>query len=88
MDNWTVYILKGNRYYIWSTNNLERRLGEHLRWKTHTTQRLWEIINLYWYIECSDKKQARSLEKMIKKWWHYDRWITKNKDVITIVMGL
>lgn len=25
-----VYILKGERYYVWYTDNIERRLDEHI----------------------------------------------------------
>ena len=34
-----VYILRGVRYYIGSTENLERRIAEHQRGNNHTTHR-------------------------------------------------
>lgn len=69
-----VYILKGNRYYVGSTNDKDRRIQEHRDWKTYTTLRIGERELVKW-ISCKDEKEARSLERKIKKWWHYERWI-------------
>ena len=84
MDKWCVYILKWDKYYIGSTNDLDRRLQEHASGKTHTTQRIWSNIELYWYIVCESKQEARALEKNIKKWGHYARWIEKNSNKIIV----
>ncbi|MCF7917382.1 GIY-YIG nuclease family protein, partial [Candidatus Gracilibacteria bacterium] len=41
-----TYILKGERFYVGSTTDLERRLAEHERGKTHTTKRIgvWSLV--------------------------------------------
>lgn len=72
VENRWVYILKGDRYYIGSTNNIERRLEEHMSWNTYTTKRIW-IYTLVRRIPCISKEEARKLERKIKKWWHYER---------------
>ena len=55
-----------------------------MRWKTHTTQRMWEGVAMYWYIVCESMLEARKLERSIKKSGHYERRIEKNKDKITL----
>jgi len=74
MDNRCVYILKWKRHYIWSTNNLERRLCEHREWNTSTTKRIWER-QLIKVIKCNNKKEARDLESKIKKDCHVERYL-------------
>lgn len=81
MNQYVVYILKWTRYYVWSTNNLERRLEEHKRWKTSTTKRIGEW-KLLWYVLCKGVEEAKMIEKSIKKWWHYERWVEANKESI------
>ncbi len=61
-----VYIIKWNKYYVWYTNNIERRLKEHERWENYYTNRIWNKI-LVWYIECESKELAIDLERKIKK---------------------
>ncbi len=74
MNNRCVYILYWSRYYIWSTNNIDRRLKQHHRWHTHSTKRIWDRT-LVKVITCKDKEEARSLEMKIKKSWHIDRYV-------------
>lgn len=64
-----VYILKWEKYYIWSTNDLERRLQEHKRWNVNTTRKYNEI-KLIWYFEKENQEDALKLEKQIKKNGH------------------
>ncbi|WP_166386259.1 GIY-YIG nuclease family protein [Polaribacter sp. 11A2H] len=68
-----VYILlcSDNSYYTGMTNNLERRLFEHKSGKSkgsYTFSRL--PIELKWYLECSDSRDAIQYEKKIKGWSH------------------
>ena len=72
MEKRCVYILKWERYYVWSTNDIERRIKEH-REKWYSSKRIWEW-KLISVIECKDREEARNLEKRIKRWWHYERW--------------
>jgi predicted GIY-YIG superfamily endonuclease len=69
-----VYILKGDRYYVGSTTNLNRRFFEHKRGHTHTTKRIgnWELVKV---IKTETIEEARLLERKIKKSGHVDRWI-------------
>jgi putative endonuclease len=63
-----VYILRGStgRHYIGSTINLERRLTEHRRGGTHTTQRLGEHLEIVATVELETIEQARALERQLK----------------------
>ena len=81
-----VYILKGNRYYCWCTNDLKRRLQEHRRWKTITT-RIFKIHNLVWYYIVWTQQEAQTLERKIKDSGHIERW-TKNVDFVWVNEGL
>ena len=64
----TVYILKNNegRYYIGSTNNLNRRLKQHSRGHTQTTnfRKMHELV----FIQHFDTlAYARKVELWLKK---------------------
>ena len=65
---WT-YMLRGNsgRYYIGSTIHLERRLEEHRRGQTHTTQRLGGNLELVAAAELATLAEARALERDMKR---------------------
>ncbi|MBB1543164.1 GIY-YIG nuclease family protein [Candidatus Gracilibacteria bacterium] len=67
-----VYILKGKRYYVGYTGDLQRRLEEHKRGQTKTTRELgeWELVKV---IPCSSKTEAISLERKIKRGGHIER---------------
>ena len=67
-----VYILKGKRYYVGYTVDLQRRLEEHKRGQTKTTRELWEW-ELVKVIPCSSKTEAISLERKIKRGGHIER---------------
>ena len=63
-----VYILGGScgRYYIGSTENLDRRLAEHRRGKVHSTRRFGEPLELITAKEMPDIDSARELECKLK----------------------
>ena len=73
MKTYYVYILicSDNSFYTGMTNNLERRLLEHKSAKnkdSYTSSRL--PVELKWYLECSDSRDAIQYEKKIKGWSH------------------
>jgi predicted GIY-YIG superfamily endonuclease len=76
-----VYILKWTKYYIWMTNNIYRRIEEHKRGNSYFTKRIWDNIELLWWFEYLDKKNAIELEKRIKKSWHIERYMKENSFV-------
>ncbi len=61
-----VYILKWSRFYVWYTNNLQRRFQQHKNWKTKSTSKYWEI-KLVWYRIFDSKSDATHMERLIKK---------------------
>ncbi len=69
-----VYILKGTRYYVGSTNDLERRLDQHRRGHTATTKRIgdWQLAT---FIPCETIEEARQLERKIKRSKNIERWL-------------
>ena|SRR3989338_2528418 len=62
-----VYILrcKNSRYYIGSTNNLERRLSEHQNGFVKSTKYLLPITLVFFQL-CDNLRRARSLEYRLK----------------------
>ena len=64
-----VYLLTWNLNYVWSTNNLERRISEHTKGE-YSTKRIWNR-ELIWYIPCDSLVIARRIERTIKQLWHY-----------------
>ena len=74
-----LYILKNqetDRFYIGSTNNLERRLKEHLKGKTRTTKVL-KAYDLVYFEEYSTDSEARLREKQLKSYKSkkYIKWL-------------
>ena len=69
-----VYILKGKRYYVGYTGNLQRRLEKHKRGQTKTTREIgaWELVKV---IPCATKTEAITLERKIKRSGHVERWL-------------
>jgi predicted GIY-YIG superfamily endonuclease len=69
-----VYILKGSRYYVGSTNDLNRRLIEHKRGQTETTKRIgkWDLVE---FLPCTTLDEARILERKIKRSKNVQRWL-------------
>ncbi len=65
-----LYILKNtitNRYYIGSTNNLDRRLKEHVAGKTRTT-RVLKTFTLVYKEEFDTIQAARAREQKLKSY--------------------
>ncbi len=65
---WYVYILQFEnwKYYIWSTNNLERRLYEHRTWHTLSIRSLWTFVLVKSFV-FDAIVDARKVEYYIKK---------------------
>ncbi len=74
----SMYILKSlsNRYYIGSTNNLVRRVKEHIKGKTRTTKIL-KTRELVYLEEFDTIEEARAREKKLKtyKSKKYIEWL-------------
>jgi putative endonuclease len=65
-----VYLLRGGngRHYIGQTADLERRLEEHRRGKTHTTRRLGGELQLIASRGVPSREEAVALERRLKSW--------------------
>ena len=75
MNTYYVYILstKLNKlFYIWVTNNLQRRLYEHKNKLVDWFTKRYNIDKLVYYQECGDIKDAIAREKQLK-------WRTRSK---------
>ena len=57
-------ILDGS-IYVGMTQDLDRRMGEHLRGKVRST-RYRRPLRLIYSVECSSRKEARRLEVYLK----------------------
>jgi predicted GIY-YIG superfamily endonuclease len=79
-----VYILKWDKYYVWCTNNLSRRISEHKRGNSYFTKRIGKDIVLVWWFEYKKKIAALALETKIKKSWHIERRLQEK----TIIKGV
>lgn len=71
--NGIVYILKSkqNKYYIGSTNDLDRRLKQHKSGHTPTTKRI-KTFDLVFHQKYDSLNKARLVEKKIKSWKRKD----------------
>jgi putative endonuclease len=83
LEMFYLYILKNevtDRFYIGSTNNLERRLKEHLKGKTRTT-RVLKTNKLVYKEEYKSEKEARDREKKLKSYKSkkYIEWLISKK---------
>lgn len=67
MEKLGVYILRciNSRYYIGSTNNLERRLNDHQQGKVKATRYIRPIA-LVFFQHCESLTGARKLEYQLK----------------------
>lgn len=63
-----VYIIRGSRgkYYTGMTNDIARRMSEHKGGQSRSTKSYGDI-ELVWTKGFKDRKEARSMEVMIKK---------------------
>ena len=80
-----LYILKNeekNRYYIGSTNDINRRLTQHLRGSTRTT-RILGTNKLVYKEEFTTLLEARNREKKLKSYKSkkYIDWLISNGPV-------
>ena len=69
-----VYILEDietGRFYIGSTSNLPRRMGQHQRGHTRTTKSM-RSFRLIFSQEFATLQTARRIEKKIKSWKRKD----------------
>ena len=71
MRTYYVYILlcSDNSFYTGMTSDLERRLVIHKSGRkqgSYTSSRL--PVELKWYLECSDPRDAIQYEKKVKGW--------------------
>ena len=78
-----TYILHNeetDRYYIGSTNNLERRVKEHLQGKTRTTKIL-QTYKIAYVENFNTEKECRNREKQLKsfKSKKYLKWLISSK---------
>jgi predicted GIY-YIG superfamily endonuclease len=64
-----VYILRGSsgRHYIGSAVDLQARLAQHQRGRTHTTKRLGEQLEIVASKEFSTLEEARQVERSLKQ---------------------
>jgi predicted GIY-YIG superfamily endonuclease len=63
-----VYILQGEgRYYIGATDNLDRRIAEHMRGSNHTTRRFGQKVELTAAKQLPSMTEARVLERQLKR---------------------
>lgn len=70
-----VYILGSTtKHYIGVTENIERRIEEHMRWQNTTTSKLVNIFLIGYFIK-DTRNEALTLEKMIKRNGHINHWI-------------
>jgi putative endonuclease len=81
MKNFGVYILesqKNKRYYVGSTDDIERRVSQHNNGKVVSTKntRPW-VVKVF--IKCATLSEARSSEYRLKKY--------KRKDILDRVIN-
>jgi putative endonuclease len=64
-----AYILRGDsgRHYVGSTTDLERRLKDHRRGQTHSTNRLVGNLEIVAAVELTTLSEARALEREMKR---------------------
>ena len=76
-----VYILRGScgRYYIGSTQNLDRRLAEHRRGNVYSTHRFGQPLELIAFKEMPSIASARESERKLKA--------KKNPQVAVYLLG-
>jgi putative endonuclease len=75
-----VYILrslKNERFYIGSTDNIERRFKDHISGRVLSTKNIRPLV-LESFLECESLRQARGFEYKLKKY--------KRKDIINKVI--
>ena len=68
-----VYLLKceSGKYYLGSSNDLERRLAQHRSGMVKSTKRLGGLLEVAAFQATANLQEARRLEKMYKSWKHH-----------------
>lgn len=68
-ENWCVYVLRcrNNSLYTGMTNNIDRRLKEHVQGRGSKFVRSWKPFELVKTIPCRNAGEARRLECELKK---------------------
>jgi len=79
-----LYILNNpttDTFYIGSTNNLRKRLEQHISGKTRTT-RILKTYNLVYYEKYKTDSEARNREKKLKSYKSkkYLKWLIRTKN--------
>jgi len=67
---YVVYAIKSLQYnyiYVWITDNISRRIGEHNNWHTKSTK-YYRPFSILYIEEVWDRKEARIREKYWKSW--------------------
>jgi len=59
-------LCSNNKYYVGSTNNLDRRLLEHNNGHVNSTKNILPV-KLVFFQNCNNLPEARKLEYLIKK---------------------
>jgi putative endonuclease len=65
MKVYIIYSLKGGRFYVGQTKDIDRRIEEHNRRQVASTK-AWIPWKLIWSIEVSDRGAAMRLERKLK----------------------
>ncbi len=68
-EDWCVYVLRcrNNSLYTGVTNNIERRLKQHLQGRGSKYVRSWRPFELIKTIPCRDEAEAKRLEYDLKR---------------------
>jgi putative endonuclease len=77
MAEYYCYILSNkNRtvLYVGYTENLKRRLNEHLNGKGALFTKKYSVLDLIYFEEFDLHKEARSREKQLKNWHKQWKW--------------
>ena len=62
---YAMYSKTENKFYIGYTDNIDRRIDEHITLKTLSSKRIKNLIPVY-YEACMSKKDARCRELQLK----------------------
>ena len=65
-----VYLLEfdSGKFYLGSTNDLDRRLAQHRLGMVRSSKRLGRLLGVAGFQTCSTLSEARDLEKKYKSW--------------------
>ncbi|NCZ96947.1 excinuclease ABC subunit C [bacterium] len=65
-----VYLLEfdSDKFYLGSTNDLDRRIAQHRSGLVRSTKRLGRLLGVAGFQACSTLSAARNLERKYKSW--------------------